>query len=288
MSTEPANGLRQRPGRAPAIAGRGRYEQPAMKRKLIEAGLIAMMGLVPSVAGAQTHRASPVPHSQPAPSQHMPLGQRGQPYPLTPHQTPYGYGHRGGYGGHPYGYGSGYGHPYRMQPYRYPVSPYAYRAPYGHFYGYGSPYRYQAEPYHSQSYAYRIQPYRHVYRVYPGFHLGLPLYGYGFFYDVNPSVRGYVYQPQRSAEEGQPVEAGLTVQSQGAKVQVSWSDPSGRQAREVTFFLADQSQTVLGSQTTVAAPYVARFDPVANTAFVGVTVDWADGAVSTAILPYTF
>jgi hypothetical protein len=114
------------------------------------------------------------------------------------------------------------------------------------------------------------------------------LYGYGFFYDVNPSVRGYVYQPQRSAEEGQPVEAGLTVQSQGAKVQVSWSDPSGRQAREVTFFLADQSQTVLGSQTTVAAPYVARFDPVANTAFVGVTVDWADGAVSTAILPYTF
>jgi hypothetical protein len=57
-------------------------------------------------------------------------------------------------------------------------------------------------------------------------------------------------------------------------------------AAQVALFLADSSQSVLSAQTLRSPPFTALFEPHPATAFVGMTVVWPDGTLSTRFAPY--
>jgi hypothetical protein len=139
-------------------------------------------------------------------------------------------------------------------------------------------------------------------------------YGYPFaypifvpyYYDSYSSYGGYAEQPQSEAYGGAAEPAhvssklivigggsgnggdALTVESLGDSVRLSWL-VSGRPAREVKLFVADSAQRQLATRVASPAAPTATFElatlsePVA---FVGVTVTFTDGVMTTTTIPY--
>jgi hypothetical protein len=76
----------------------------------------------------------------------------------------------------------------------------------------------------------------------------------------------------------------LTVVSK-PMVRVSWRD-NGVGAKQVAFFLADSSKTVLSAETVRSAPFTAVLEPVSGTAYAGMTVMLPGGTLDTQYAPY--
>jgi hypothetical protein len=70
-----------------------------------------------------------------------------------------------------------------------------------------------------------------------------------------------------------------------AALRLTWRN-SGLDAAQVSLFLADTAQGVLSAQTLRSPPFTALFEPQPRTAFVGMTVAWPDGTLSTRVVPY--
>jgi hypothetical protein len=70
-----------------------------------------------------------------------------------------------------------------------------------------------------------------------------------------------------------------------AVLRVTWQNP-GLPAAQVALFLAGSDQAMLSTQTLRSPPFTALFEPPPGTAFVGMTVVWPDGTLSTRIVPY--
>jgi hypothetical protein len=68
-------------------------------------------------------------------------------------------------------------------------------------------------------------------------------------------------------------------------LRLTWRN-HGLAAAQVALFLADTAQGVLSGQTLRSPPFTALFEPPAGTAFVGMTVVWPDGTLSTRFVPY--
>lgn len=68
-------------------------------------------------------------------------------------------------------------------------------------------------------------------------------------------------------------------------LRLTWRN-SDLPAAQVALFLADSSQSVLSAQTLRSPPFTALFEPHPTTAFVGMTVVWPDGTLSTRFVPY--
>jgi hypothetical protein len=80
----------------------------------------------------------------------------------------------------------------------------------------------------------------------------------------------------------------LTVESVGDSVKLSWL-ANGRQAREVKLFVADSAQRQLATRITNPATPTATFEIAtlsAPVAYAGVSVTFADGVMSTTVVPY--
>ena len=113
---------------------------------------------------------------------------------------------------------------------------------------------------------------------------------------VEPSVEErYVEAAPRAASKLIVIGGGsggggdaLTVESVGDSVRLNWL-PNGRQAREVKLFVADSAQRQLATRIASPAMPSATFEistlssPVA---FAGVSVTFADGVISTTVVPY--
>jgi hypothetical protein len=70
-----------------------------------------------------------------------------------------------------------------------------------------------------------------------------------------------------------------------AVIRLTWRNQN-LPAAQVALFLADSSQSVLSAQTLRSPPFTALFEPHPGTAFVGMTVVWPDGTLSTRFVPY--
>ncbi|MBS1153813.1 MAG: hypothetical protein H6Q89_5511 [Myxococcaceae bacterium] len=214
----------------------------------------------------------------------LPAVRENRPLPTPPleQKLHHGYrGHQGRYWGHQHNHWDQRhrgGYPYwYFRSFDYPLS-------YGYF-----PYPYSLWDDAYGIYGFNARyPYFHFYLA-PGIQIGLPPLGFGYYYDLywRPTDSVYIYQPQ-VIEEDRPVKARLWAERLDGAVRLTWADPQGRVPRRVDLFLADQNQTVLAVQTFTHEPYVALFSPQPETAYVGVTVEWANGSISTALLPYTF
>jgi hypothetical protein len=68
-------------------------------------------------------------------------------------------------------------------------------------------------------------------------------------------------------------------------LRLTWQNP-GLEAAQVVLFLADTAQSVLSAQTLRSPPFTALFEPSPGTRFVGMTVVWPDGTLSTRFVPY--
>jgi hypothetical protein len=68
-------------------------------------------------------------------------------------------------------------------------------------------------------------------------------------------------------------------------LRLTWRNPD-LPAAQVALFLADSAQGVLSAQTLRSPPFTALFEPHPATAFVGMTVVWPDGTLSTRFAPY--
>lgn len=68
-------------------------------------------------------------------------------------------------------------------------------------------------------------------------------------------------------------------------LRLTWRN-SDLPAAQVALFLADSSQSVLSAQTLRSPPFTALFEPHPATVFVGMTVVWPDGTLSTRFVPY--
>ena len=80
----------------------------------------------------------------------------------------------------------------------------------------------------------------------------------------------------------------LTVESIGDSVRLNWL-PNGRQAREVKLFVADSAQRQLATRIASPAMPSATFEIAtlsSPVAFAGVSVTFADGVMSTTVVPY--
>jgi hypothetical protein len=80
----------------------------------------------------------------------------------------------------------------------------------------------------------------------------------------------------------------LTVESVGDSVRLNWL-PNGRQAREVKLFVADSAQRQLATRIASPAMPSATFEVAtlsSPVAFAGVSVTFADGVISTTVVPY--
>jgi hypothetical protein len=80
----------------------------------------------------------------------------------------------------------------------------------------------------------------------------------------------------------------LTVESVGDSVRLNWL-PNGRKAREVKLFVSDSAQRQLATRIASPAMPSATFEIAtlsAPVAFAGVSVTFADGVMSTTVVPY--
>lgn len=143
----------------------------------------------------------------------------------------------------------------------------------------------------------------HKRRFYGSFVLGYPYglylpYVYGADY-YSAEYPGDVYvpapEPERVASKLIVVGGGtagggdaLTVETLGDSVRLRWL-ANGRPAREVRLFVADSARRELASRSASPSAPVATFEVVtlsAPVAFTGVTVTFADGVMSTTMVPY--
>ena len=130
--------------------------------------------------------------------------------------------------------------------------------PYGFYYDGSDDYTYSGDStgsYSTESQRVAVQPSRDVYPV----------------YDTVPPVA--------------PLQVSNVMVGSTPKVRLSWRD-NGAGAKQVAFFLADSAKVVLSAQTVRSAPFTALFDPVARTAYAGMTVVLSGGTLDTQYVPY--
>jgi hypothetical protein len=100
---------------------------------------------------------------------------------------------------------------------------------------------------------------------------------------VQPS--GDVYPVYDNLPPVAPLQISTVMVGSTPKVRLSWQD-NGVGAKQVAFFLADSAKAVLAAQTIRSAPFTALFDPVARTAYAGMTVMLSGGTLDTQYVPY--
>lgn len=146
--------------------------------------------------------------------------------------------------------------------------------------------------------------YPYSYPYYGSFYLyaGLPLYTWWGYYDVfwypyypsvysylgpAPDQQGTVYSGSEVTVPGVVLEEdALQIEQLSAtRVRLSWS-AEGRAVQQVSFLVADEGQTVLAVQTLRQPPFTALFETTENARYLGVSVTWEDGSVSTSLVPY--
>lgn len=140
--------------------------------------------------------------------------------------------------------------------------------------------------------------FKHFYGSYV---VGYPFWSVPYFYDygasyVESTAESYASEaPGRAAAKLIVVGGGssgggdaLTVETLGDSVRLSWL-VAGRPAREVRLFVADSARRELAARSATPASPTAVFEVAtlsAPVSFAGVSVTFADGVVTTTMVPY--
>ena len=137
---------------------------------------------------------------------------------------------------------------------------------------------------------------------YGAFAVGYPFWAVPYVYDhygstyVESAAESYAPQPEGRAAPKLIVIGGgsagggdaLTVETLGDSVRLSWL-VSNRPAREVKLFVADSARRELATRSASPSTPSAVFEVAtlsSPVAFAGVTVTFADGVVTTTMVPY--
>lgn len=141
--------------------------------------------------------------------------------------------------------------------------------------------------------------FKHFYGAYV---VGYPFWTVPYVYDyygstyVESAAESYAPEPAGRAAPKLIVIGGgsagggdaLTVETMGDSVRLSWL-VAGRPAREVKLFVADSAHRELATRLTSPSTPTAVFEVAtlsSPVAFAGVTVTFADGVVTTTMVPY--
>ena len=137
---------------------------------------------------------------------------------------------------------------------------------------------------------------------YGSYIVGYPFWTVPYVYDyygstyVDSAAESYAPEPAgRTAPKLIVIGAGsagsgdaLTVETMGDSVRLSWL-AAGRPAREVKLFVADSARRELATRSASPSTPTAVFEVAtlsSPVAFAGVTVTFADGVVTTTMVPY--
>jgi len=123
-----------------------------------------------------------------------------------------------------------------------------------------------------------------------------PYFDYGYYGSTYTEPAAESYEPARAASKLIVVGGGtssgggdaLTIEALGDSVRLSWLG-ANRPVREVKLFVADSARRELATRSASPMAPTATFEVVtlsAPVAFAGVTVTFADGAMTTTTIPY--
>jgi hypothetical protein len=82
-----------------------------------------------------------------------------------------------------------------------------------------------------------------------------------------------------------PMQVSTVTVASKPMMRLTWRD-NGVGAKQVAFFLADSSKTVLSAETVRSVPFTAVLEPPPGTAYAGMTVMLSGGTLDTEYVPY--